>query len=401
MLNNRKHILLAALLLVAATFISGVSGSLNGPLSVIAQGAVCPQIIKTALEKANQVCGGIGRNKACYGNSLAKAEAKTGAVDFKFEGPGDIADLADVASIKLAAYDDKAGTWGIAVMKVQANLPDTAPGQNVTVLMFGDTEITDKASSDEKPMQAFYFRTGIGNPACKQLPANGVLLQTPKGKQKVEMVANGVQLSIGSTVFLEAPPNPDNPNGDPELIVHTLEGSVDVTANGKTVTVPGGSSVCVPLTSDASGPAQTPCDPRSDNKNGNSSLPVTTLNQLVGGACMIYVSGQDGQDIANVRSGPGTLYGVVAQITPASGDLSVSGQYILKTGEKWWQIGSGWVSAPFVTTRGDCSNVPLIARETLPTLVPSATPIPTAIPPTDIPQQNPPPPPPPQPTFAG
>jgi len=39
--------------------------------------------------------------------------------------------------------NETTGEWGIALLRVQANLPDTAPGQNVTVLMFGDAEIID------------------------------------------------------------------------------------------------------------------------------------------------------------------------------------------------------------------------------------------------------------------
>ena len=33
------------------------------------------------------------------------------------------------------------GAWGVALMRIQANLPDTLPGQNVTMLIFGDVQI--------------------------------------------------------------------------------------------------------------------------------------------------------------------------------------------------------------------------------------------------------------------
>jgi hypothetical protein len=34
-------------------------------------------------------------------------------------------------------------------MRVQANLPDTLPGQNVTFLLFGDVELADESAGDE------------------------------------------------------------------------------------------------------------------------------------------------------------------------------------------------------------------------------------------------------------
>jgi hypothetical protein len=42
--------------------------------------------------------------------------------------------------------------WGIALMKIQANLPDTIPGQNVSMLIFGDVLIENQADALPDPL---------------------------------------------------------------------------------------------------------------------------------------------------------------------------------------------------------------------------------------------------------
>ena len=84
--------------------------------------------------------------------------------------------------------------------------------------------------------------------------------------------------------------------------------------------------------------------------------------------CSVFVSA--GQPAANVRTGPGTLYPLMGGISPADGRFLVTGVNIDGHGNKWWQINyngaAGWVSDPFVTTSGDCSNVPPVAAPPLP-----------------------------------
>jgi len=51
--------------------------------------------------------------------------------------------VAYLHALKLELSDQVNGVWGLAVMQLQPNIPDTLPGQNVTFLLFGDTEIED------------------------------------------------------------------------------------------------------------------------------------------------------------------------------------------------------------------------------------------------------------------
>ena len=245
-----------------------------------AQSPACSEVVKQALDAATKVCADVGRNKVCYANNQLAAQAKDGVSNFTFQNPGDVVAIKDLGTLQASPYDAAAGTWGVALLRVQASLPGTNVGQAVTMLAFGDTEVTD--ASTDGTLNAFYLRTGVGQPGCAEMPRNGVLLDSPTG-EKVNMTVNGVQLKIGSTVFLFA----DAPEGEknPTLWVHTLEGSVEMTSDGVTVVVPAGKENCAPLRDDdqndpalvENGP---PCQPIDLDKNVTDNLPITELTDL-------------------------------------------------------------------------------------------------------------------------
>jgi hypothetical protein len=95
------------------------------------------------------------------------------------------------------------------------------------------------------PMQAFYLSTGIGAPACNEMPENGLLIQTPKGVGEINLLVNEVEISMGSTVFLSAPRDEDD--NDDEIInvnsmqIKTIEGAAITRVNGETTVALGGS----------------------------------------------------------------------------------------------------------------------------------------------------------------
>lgn len=105
-----------------------------------AQEDICPSIVQQALTAVSDNCQGIGRNQACYGNVRISATAITEAGNFVFERQGDVVNVADLQALRLSAMTAP-DEWGVALLSLQANLPDTLPGQNVTVLLFGDVEL--------------------------------------------------------------------------------------------------------------------------------------------------------------------------------------------------------------------------------------------------------------------
>jgi hypothetical protein len=232
MLNRLTRILL----LLSALWLAPVLG--------LAQAADCPEIVQTALDSADQFCAETGRNQACYGHVALTADLLPDAEDASFEQAGDIVNVGLVESLRLNPLDETTGQWGVALMNLQANLPDTLPGQNVTFLLFGDVEITNAVSPEEnpelQPMQAFYLRTGIGDAACEEAPESGVLVQTPEGASSVVFNVNGVDVEMGSTIFFQS---------DVELgmTVSTLEGAAYVSAENGSQPILPGTWVRIPL----------------------------------------------------------------------------------------------------------------------------------------------------------
>jgi hypothetical protein len=167
-------------------------------------------------------------------------------------------------------------------MRVQANLPDALPGQNVLFLLFGDVELTPETStelvsteSDEEPdpVSAFRLRSGIGAPLCDSAPPDGLLIQTPHGVGRVELSINGVDVSLGSTVFFTAQEND-------YLTVSALEGAALVsTEDGESIAL-AGSQVQIPLDEDLQA-ADAPMLPQPYDAETFDGLPLEALDRPV------------------------------------------------------------------------------------------------------------------------
>lgn len=116
----------------------------------VAQDNSCPAIVETALAQIDEVCGDLARNEACYGNSLIEAVLNTDAVsaDVAFDQPADRVPLEALQTLRTYPMDEAQNVWGVAVMNVQANLPDTLPGQAVSFILYGDVELENAASTD-------------------------------------------------------------------------------------------------------------------------------------------------------------------------------------------------------------------------------------------------------------
>ncbi len=216
------------------------------PVVTLAQGDACPAIVETALDAVDQFCQEAGRNQACYGSVSMQAEPQPGVSDFVFEQSGDIVDVAEIQTLRLSAMEEGAGVWGVALMQLQANIPDSVPGQNVTFLIFGDVQITNAVpenDSDYNPMQAFYLSTGIGDASCDEAPESGVLVQTPEGVGEVACNVDGVDVAMGSTVLFQA-------EAGNEMRVNAIEGSAVLNFDGVLHAVIAGTRLRVALGED-------------------------------------------------------------------------------------------------------------------------------------------------------
>ncbi|MEO8609795.1 MAG: SH3 domain-containing protein [Chloroflexota bacterium] len=253
------------------------------PLHALMQD-LCPALVTQALTEVGDNCSDLSKNSACYGfNRVEATFSQTVANDF-FSKPADVADIISLDSISTVPLDPKTNLWGVAVMSIQANIPNSLPGQSVRFIMLGDVSIDNAVPADQalqatepvkvvtlvnanvrtrasknanvitsvpagtelsadgmsqdgewlrvivndsslgwlsrdlvdssadlsalpnitadsqSPMQAFYFRTGIGQPSCTEAPT-ALVVQGPDAI-KVNITANGVGIEIGSTITL-------------------------------------------------------------------------------------------------------------------------------------------------------------------------------------------------------
>jgi hypothetical protein len=331
---------------------------LLAPALSLTQG-ICAEIVQTALAATDENCNDIGRNQACYGNVMLEAVPQANVADFTFTSPGDIVDVAGVETLSLSSRVEEEGVWGIALMKIQANIPESLPGENVTFLLFGQVDITNRVETNVEPvtfevvakgnlnvrsgpsitdeiiasladgdtvtaigrdaygawlqveladstsgwvflvqvepngvvsdldvidlltglplppppplnpMQAFYFRSGINDAPCVEAPDSGILIQTPEGAGHIELTVNEVNITLGSTVYLQA-----QASGD--MIISVVEGQATVAAFRVPAQAPAGTRVRIPL--DANGVAAgPPVGPEPYDGARMSVLPVQSM----------------------------------------------------------------------------------------------------------------------------
>ncbi len=141
------------------------------PAAVLAQeSAECSDFIKAALEASNQVCSDTNRNQACYGHIHLEAQPQSANTPFNFDEVGDKVDLARLSTLRLSPMDLQSQTWGVAIMKIKADIADQDSSLNATLLVFGDVQIQN-AVPDQSQLIDVRVR-GPSNANVRRLPSN-------------------------------------------------------------------------------------------------------------------------------------------------------------------------------------------------------------------------------------
>ncbi len=120
-----------------------VSFLLTFPWLVVAQGLECSALVKQALDATDDVCSDTDRNQACYGHVRLEAEPQTPNMTFNFSQVGDKVDVAQIGTLRLSPLNVQNEEWGVALLKVQADISADNPDENVTLLVFGDVELNN------------------------------------------------------------------------------------------------------------------------------------------------------------------------------------------------------------------------------------------------------------------
>ncbi len=121
---------------------------LSAPHNIIlSEGYTCPDIVVQAMTTTTEACDGAGRNQACYGHVQLAAQPQAGVNNFVFDQSGDVENVVDIQSLRLSAMDADLGVWGVALFRLQASLPESELKKNITLLMFGEVEVENLATS--------------------------------------------------------------------------------------------------------------------------------------------------------------------------------------------------------------------------------------------------------------
>lgn len=273
MKNSRAKVVIGCLYIILV-FLSACSPATEQPAAttpptLTTTALTCGELVTVALETASDNCRQLGRNQACYGNALVKAEFQAGA-SVTFNQAGDLADLTLINKLSTAALDESVQQWGIAILKAQANLSDSLPGQNVTFLLFGSTSL-DNLSPD---MEAVILRTDQATTSCVDAVQAGLLIQSPDGVSS-QLRINGVDIQLSSTAYLTAQINR-------EMNIALVEGSAEVSSGAVTRSIQPGAQVRVLLGGDnglqAVGP---PSEPEPFDGVNISRAPINLLERPV------------------------------------------------------------------------------------------------------------------------
>jgi hypothetical protein len=118
-------------------------------VSVVWSQGDCPALLQRALSAIETNCSELNRNSACYGYNLVQASFVREVPDDFFALPSDRAPVADLVGLKTAGLDVANDQWGVAVMSLQANIPNAIPGQAVTFVLLGDAEIENSTLPED------------------------------------------------------------------------------------------------------------------------------------------------------------------------------------------------------------------------------------------------------------
>ncbi len=122
---------------------------LMGIMTVTAQINSCPALVEEALIAVGDNCANLDRNSACYGyNQVTATFLEEFPADY-FSTPADRTSLVHLDSLVTASMDLANDRWGVAVMNIQANLPNTVPGQGVIMMLVGDAEVRNDVAPDD------------------------------------------------------------------------------------------------------------------------------------------------------------------------------------------------------------------------------------------------------------
>jgi hypothetical protein len=261
----------------------------------------CQALIQQAVQASGSSCQQIGSNKVCYGNNILKADLNPSTSE-RFTQRGDVVDISVLRNLSASPLELDKDQWGVAVFKVLANLPDSLPGETVTLLVFGNTQLANSSGN----LEAFHFSSQFGQILCNKVNLDGIMISMAKG-QGMHFTVNGTELTLTGNASLKAAKNGN-------MQVSLYSGAGKIVSQGQEQYFGAGQQVSVQLGgpggSDAISPPSTP-EPLSSDE---LKLACSMSGQYCSPGEITPVSAADAQ--ATVLAGLATSTPTPAPATP-------------------------------------------------------------------------------------
>jgi hypothetical protein len=119
------------------------------PVSGQSEAATCLPFVEDILTQVGENCEGLTRNSACYGHARTDTTFNEEVAPDYFTQPSDRTDISTLKTIYTAPLSADGQEWGITVMSLQANIPNTLPGQSVKFILFGDVSLENAVAPED------------------------------------------------------------------------------------------------------------------------------------------------------------------------------------------------------------------------------------------------------------
>ena len=139
-------------------------------------------LVQQALEDMGDNCTGLDRNSACYGFNRVDSTFVDEALASFFSAPADRAGISQLETISTHPLDLSLDLWGVAVMNVQANVPNALPGQAAVFMLMGETQVENRVD----PADAFV----PADPVDVTLQSDSRVFALPQANSSVLMTAD-------------------------------------------------------------------------------------------------------------------------------------------------------------------------------------------------------------------
>jgi hypothetical protein len=153
----------------------------------------------------------------------------------RFSQRGDLVDIDRLLRLSAAPLDLTQQVWGVAVLRLMANLPRSLPGETVTMIVFGNTTLGSQGAG----LQSFYFYSEVGQIGCAEVPYDGIMITMPDGVG-INLKINGAELTLNGDASLKAARNG-------QMDVSVFEGSASIVSGGEEQVVAAGEQASVDL----------------------------------------------------------------------------------------------------------------------------------------------------------